>query len=83
MLATQYKQALTHMRNSKDQEAISILQTLVNQHPEQPFFITALAQAESQAGYLKQSVKTWGIAYKNLPQTIVDSDALCSNSAGR
>ncbi len=68
--ATQYKQALTYSRNRKDQEAISILQTLVGQYPEQSFFITALAQAENQAGHLKKSVKTWKTAYKTFPKRL-------------
>ncbi|MEE9412139.1 MAG: M48 family metalloprotease [Methylococcales bacterium] len=67
LLANQYKQALDYYRNKKYKLAVPLLQKLVEQHPEQPFFITALAQAENQAGKLKDSVKTWETAYNTFP----------------
>lgn len=67
LLANKYKQALGYSRNKKYKRAIPLLQQLVEQHPEQPFFITALAQTENQAGDLKAAVKTWKTAHKSFP----------------
>jgi predicted Zn-dependent protease len=70
LLAAQYKQALTHYQNKKYQQAVVLLQSLVDLHPDEMFFLTSLAHAETKAGNLKKSVAIWKAAYQAFPDRL-------------
>ncbi|HFD11275.1 MAG TPA: M48 family peptidase [Crenotrichaceae bacterium] len=66
-LAEQYKQALIYSKTDQSRQALSLLRTLVQQHPEQLLFTTALASAEVQAGNITKAVSIWKKAYQSAP----------------
>ena len=70
LLAKQYKKALTLDKNNQSQQALQVFQSLVNQYPQQMYFVTALAKAEKRAGNLKKAVKIWKTAYQTFPKRL-------------
>jgi predicted Zn-dependent protease len=66
-LAAQYKQALHAYSNKHYQQALVILQKLTAQHPQQLYFLTALAHAENKAGHPQKALKIWKTTYQAFP----------------
>jgi len=69
-VAEQYRQALEFYAHDQSQQAVSLFRSLVEQHPKQLFFVTALAKAEAQAGHLDAAISLWRQTYQAFPQRL-------------